>query len=130
MGGSAMELNPLVPPGRQVIQAYGGHGFKIAGVSYECPVLVFPDRTLRFRFDSVSGLSEEHLAEVLAADPAVDILLVGCGVKIEPIASGLRSRLREAGVVIEAMGTGAACRTFNVLLAEDRRVAAALMPIP
>ena len=125
-----MELNPLVPPGRQVIQAYGGHGFKIAGVSYEGPVLVFPDRTLRFRFDSVSELSEEHLAEVLAADPAVDILLVGCGVKSEPIASGLRSRLREAGVVIEAMGTGAACRTFNVLLAEDRRVAAALMPIP
>lgn len=125
-----MELNPLLPPGRQVIQAYGGHRFKIAGVSYEGSVLVFPDRTLCFRFDSVSELSEEHLAEVLTADPAVDILLVGCGAKIEPIASGLRSRLSEAGVAVEAMGTGAACRTFNVLLAEDRRVAAVLIPVP
>ncbi|MFQ5974573.1 MAG: Mth938-like domain-containing protein [Alphaproteobacteria bacterium] len=125
-----MELNPLVPPGRQLIQAYGGHGFRIAGVSYEGSVLVFPDRTLSLRFDSVSELSEEHLAEVLAGATAVDILLVGCGVKIEPVASGLRTRLSEAGVVIEAMSTGAACRTFNVLLAEDRRAAAALIPVP
>ena len=125
-----MELNPLVPPGRQLIQAYGGHGFKIAGVSYEGSVLVFPDRTRRLRFDSVSELSEEHLAEVLAADAVIDILLVGCGAKSEPISSGLRSRLREAGVAIETMSTGAACRTFNVLLAEDRRVAAALIPVP
>ena len=59
----------------------------------------------------------------------VQILLLGFGPKMCAIPRSLRSLFRSAGIVVEPMDTGAACRTFNVLLAEDRRVAAALLPI-
>jgi len=58
----------------------------------------------------------------------VDVLLLGLGARVRPIPPEVRSALKQAGIVIEAMDTGAACRTYSVLLAEDRRVAAALLP--
>ena len=61
--------------------------------------------------------------------PEAGILVVGCGAAFEPPPSGLREGLSEKGVVLEWMDTGAACRTFNVLLAEDRACAAALIAV-
>ena len=129
-----MELTPSDPGARQLIQSYGGHGFTIAGRRHDGAVLVFPDRTLPWALPSpgaaIGELAEADLAAVLGADPPVEILLIGCGEKAWPVAPDLRARMRQAGVVIEATDTGAACRTFNVLLIENRRVAAALIPVP
>ena len=58
----------------------------------------------------------------------IELLLLGCGRRMAPPPSGLRQALRQAGIVLEVMDTGAACRTYNVLLSEERRVAAALLP--
>jgi len=58
----------------------------------------------------------------------VQILLLGLGSNMAIVAGELRARLRTAGISLEPMDTGAACRTYNVLVAEDRRVAAALIP--
>jgi uncharacterized protein len=68
----------------------------------------------------------EALAPLLTADPATEILLIGTGTRHEMIAPELRAALKAHGIGIDTMDTGAACRTFNVLLGESRRVAVAL----
>lgn len=73
------------------------------------------------------AISPECLADVLATKPA--LLVIGCGAAFQPPPPGLRDALRAAGAALEWMDTGAACRTFNVLLAEDRGAAAALIAV-
>ncbi len=69
------------------------------------------------------------LEPIRAAEPAVEILMLGCGGRFAMVPAELRQALRAEGIALEAMDTGAACRTYNVLLAEDRRVAAALIAL-
>lgn len=71
----------------------------------------------------------ESLAPLLAVDPQVEILLFGGGTQMTPVDPAVRAHLREAGIVVEPMDTGAACRTYSILAAEARRVAAALIAI-
>lgn len=122
-----MDLTPIVPPGRQIIERYAAGGFRISGVVHRGPVLVFPDRTLAWAVTSPAALSVDSLSPV-AEHGGVQILLLGLGRGGGIVPEAVRSALRARGIVIEAMGTGAACRTYNVLVAEDRRVAAALLP--
>lgn len=120
----AMDITPLVPVGRQIIQAYGDGGFRIAGVRYEGSVIVFPDHTELWPVtscDEVTGLPS------LLGKTEFDILLLGTGQRRRPVPLSLR---RLHGFAVEVMDTGAACRTFNVLLAEERRMAALLIAVP
>jgi uncharacterized protein len=123
-----MELAPNPPgglEGRQVIERYGAHGFRVSGAVFAGPVLVLPERTLTWE---PAELSVEGLAPIVAHG-AVEIVLVGLGRRGALVAPALRAALKSRGIGIEAMDTGAACRTYNLLLAEDRRVAAALLPM-
>ena len=122
-----MDLTPLVPAGRQVIERYAPSGFRVTGVIYHGPVLVFPDRVLPWDATSASAVTGESLAPVIEHG-GVQILLLGLGRTMSPVPRTLRSALRAAGIVLEPMDTGAACRTYNVLVAEGREVAAALIP--
>jgi len=123
-----MELTPLVPADRQIIERYAESGFRVAGMIYRSSVLVFPDRTLPWSAVVLSDVTPESLAPVIDHG-GVQILLLGLGRAMRPIPPPLRVMLRDAGIVIEPMDTGAACRTYNVLVAEDRHVAAALLPL-
>ena len=124
-----MDITPLVPRGRQIVQSYGGGGFTIANVRYRGSTLVFPDRTEAWPVSSAAEVTPESLAAVTKAD--VEILLLGAGADADPTMAlpGVRASLSEAGVALEILNTGAACRTFNVLLGEDRRPAAALIAV-
>ena len=124
-----MDVTPLIPVGRQVIDAYGNGGFRIAGTAHAGSVLVLPEQTLAWDIADFAALTLESLAPVVAASPAVEILLLGCGRSMAYLDPALRATLRAQGVKVDAMDTGAACRTFNVLLAEERRVAAALIAV-
>lgn len=124
-----MDLLPRIPADRQVINAYGDGGFRITGTHWTRPVLVFPAQTLAWDVTSLGNMSVQSLAPVFAADPAVELLLIGCGPSIAFIDKGLRAEVRGHGVVIEPLDTGAACRTYNLLMGEGRRVAAALLPV-
>lgn len=139
-----MATQPPAAPVRQVIESYGDGGFRISGIRYEGAVLVFPDQTLRWPAPAMTAPAAaliESLAPVLARPgpgqapphgacvPRPEILLMGCGPRIAAVPEEVRARLRAAGIVIEAMDTGAACRTYNLLLAEDRLVAAALIAV-
>jgi uncharacterized protein len=121
---------PAVGPGQQLIQAYAAGTFTIAGVRHAGSVLVFPDRTLAWATSAPADLSPDSLAEVRAAAAEIDILVVGTGARFEPVLPALRQAVRAWGPVVEAMATPAACRTYNILLAEGRRVAAALIAMP
>jgi len=124
-----MEITPDIPQDRQVIESYGEGRFRISGRAHEGSVLVFPDRTLAWPVTAMAELSMETLAEVVAARPPVEILLIGCGAKLALLPGPLRQALRAQGIGCDTMDTGAACRTYNVLLAEARRVAAALIAL-
>ena len=124
-----MDLTPAVAEGRQMVESYGVGRFRISGVSYDGSVLVFPDATQPWAVQNTADLDYAALSVVTTAEPPVEVLLIGCGASLAPIPSQLRQRLRDAGIGCDAMDTGAACRTFNILVAESRRVAAALIAL-
>jgi uncharacterized protein len=124
-----MEVTPVVAAGRQLIQAYREGGFTVAGIRHEGSLLVMPERTLVWRIDTLAAISLDSMTPITQADPAVEILILGCGASFALAPPQLRDALRAHGIVVEAMATPAACRTYNVLLAEDRRVAAALIAV-
>jgi uncharacterized protein len=121
-----MDPTPSIPGGRQVIESYGPGGFIVSGRPYPSSLLVFPDATLVWEVDNVASVSAENLAPIVSHG-GVEILLLGCGAHLVPVAPALRQALKAAGISIDAMDTGAACRTYNVLMAEERKVAAALI---
>ncbi|AWK85140.1 Mth938-like domain-containing protein [Azospirillum thermophilum] len=123
------DITPIIPSDRQVIDGYGGGQICVSGVWRDGSLIVLPDRTLSWEVGDIASLSAEDFAPVTSAEPRVEILLLGCGPTMKLIPRALRQALREAGVVVEPMDTGAACRTYNVLLAEGRRVGAALFPV-
>jgi uncharacterized protein len=122
-----MDLTPVAGAGRQIIERYAASGFRVSGVIYHGSVLVFPDLTVAWDAVSASDVTWETLAPVIEHG-GVEILLLGLGRSTRAVPAPLRTALRTAGIALEAMDTGAACRTYNVLVAEDRRVAAALIP--
>jgi len=122
-----MDVTPLIPGDRQVIESYGASGFRVSGVAYGGAILVFPEATHAWAAANVADLTQAAFEPVVARG-GIEILLVGCGRRMVMLPRALRDELRRAGIVADAMDTGAACRTYNVLLAEDRRVAAALLP--
>ncbi|MEO9899503.1 Mth938-like domain-containing protein [Nisaea sp.] len=124
-----MDVTPLIPEGLQLIEAYGDGAFRITGVRYEGAVFVFPDETQFWQQASVEGLTAAAFAPVTDRETVPEILLLGTGPRTEFILPSIRAEVREKGPVVDIMDTGAACRTYNVLLAEGRRVAAALLPV-
>jgi uncharacterized protein len=121
-----VDITPLLPADRQLIQGYGGGGFRIAGSEY--PYSVFVTETATCVWE-VSDAAEMILPPELGAGSGIAVLLIGTGRKIVQIPLGIRQTLRKAGIGVEIMDTGAACRTFNVLLSEERAVAALLIAV-
>lgn len=124
-----MDLLPRIPADRQVINAYGDGGFRISGKHWTESVLVFPGAALPW---GIAGIAELSVASLEPAfDPAlgIELLLLGCGPSMVFINKALRADIRARGLVIEPLDTGAACRTYNLLMGEGRRVAAALIPV-
>lgn len=123
------DLHAELPPQRQLIQGYREGGFTIGGVRHAGSVLVLPERTLAWEVAELDEVSAMTLAPILEAEPAVEILVLGSGSRFAMVSQELRADLKSRGVSVESMDSRAACRTFNLLLAEDRRVAAALIAI-
>jgi len=124
-----LDITPPLPKGSQLIQAYGDGNFRITGEVHSGSVLVFPTRTLPWAATAPEHVVLESLAEVTASVEAGQILVVGCGARFVPPPEGLREGLKDAGVALEWMDTGAACRTYNVLLIDGRVVSAALIAV-
>jgi uncharacterized protein len=125
-----MDVTPLIPNGRKIIQSYSNGGFKISGISYSSGVIVFPTMVETWiPPKDVHSLSLNDFSFVLEHSNECDVILLGCGTNGAFLNPSLRNEIKNKGLTIDAMNTGAACRTYNVLMAEGRRVAAMLMPI-
>ncbi|MFO1128347.1 MAG: Mth938-like domain-containing protein [Rhodospirillales bacterium] len=124
---------PKPAGGRQLIDKYGDGGFKIAGQRYAGSVIVFPTLTVAWPVTSADEITGGSLAPLMdrvrAKEETVRILVVGGGRRFAPPPARLTAELSAEGIVLEWMDTGAACRTFNVLLLEGREVAAALLAV-
>ena len=116
-------------PGRAPIEAYGNGGFRFAGMSHRGSILVLPSGVRAWSVREPSAVDAEALAAVLAERDAVELLLLGTGATQVLPPAALRRVFDDAGLGLETMSTGAACRTYNILLGEGRRVAAALIAV-
>jgi uncharacterized protein len=125
-----MDITPLIPEGRQIIQGYSAGAFKVSGKSYSGAIIVTPTGTQPWNVSpEFPLLNETDFADLAAQSEDIDVVLLGSGARGEFFPPTLRATLKQKGLVIETMDTGAACRTYNVLMAEGRRVAAALLPL-
>lgn len=116
-------------PGRAPVDAYGNGGFRFAGMSHRGSILCLPSGIYAWGARSPTELTSDDFARVLAEGAEVGVLLLGTGASQVFPSRDLRRVFEAAGIALEAMATGAAARTYNVLLAEQRRVAAALLAV-
>ena len=115
-------------PGAHPIDAFGAGGFSFAGMSHRGSILALPSGIRAWDVSEPSQIDAASLAPLFEEPQgAVEHLLVGTGASFVPLAPALRKALRARGIVGEPMATGAAARTYNILLGEKRRVAAALI---
>ena len=125
-----MDLTPLKSGEKTMIQAYGDGGFRISGRRFTGAVMVFEDRVFGVALEDIATIAAADFQPLEEAADEIEILLLGCGEKAGVLSPEHRARLKGAGISAEVMGTGAACRTFNLLQAEGRRVAALLIAVP
>ncbi|RWM92905.1 MAG: hypothetical protein EOR84_18950 [Mesorhizobium sp.] len=116
-------------PGRAPIEAYGNGGFRFADMSHRGSLLCLPSGIYGWEPADPLALTAADFAKLLNEADQVEILLVGAGKDLRPLPVALRAALKAAGIAVDPMSTGAAVRTYNVLLAENRAVAAALIAV-
>ena len=116
-------------PYQSPIDAYGNGGFRFAGMSHRGSLLCLPSGMHRWGVASAAELTLGSFDRVMAEAEQLDVLLIGLGTEISRIEPAIRAALRERRVIVEAVGTGSAVRTYNVLLAEQRLVGAALIAV-
>ncbi|MBV8961964.1 MAG: hypothetical protein JOY67_05420 [Hyphomicrobiales bacterium] len=116
-------------PGRHQIEAYGNGGFRFGGMSHRGSILALPSGVRAWPVRGVAEIDEAALVPIIAEAEAIEILLLGTGKEPAYVEENLRTLLAAARIRLDAMQTGAAARTYNVLIAEDRRVAAALIAV-
>ena len=115
---------------RQVpIDAYGNGGFRFAGLSHRGSLLCLPGEHAAGEATLPTEVTLQSLQAVLEAADQLDVLLIGLGGDIAGLDPAVRAALKERRVIVEAIATGGAVRTYNVLLAEDRAVGAALLAV-
>lgn len=117
-----MRLNEITYTDAKPVEGYGPGFFRVGGTVHYGPLIVGPNGTQGWAgFDDVAPL--------LALAGKVDVIFVGTGADIAHIPADLRHALEEVGMGVDVMASPAACRTYNVLLSEGRRIALALIPV-
>ena len=116
-------------PYQATIDAYGDGGFRFADMSHRGSLICLPSGMCAWDVQIASELTLASLERVLAGADAIDVLLIGLGPDIVAISPDIRAAFKEKGVIVEAVSTGSAVRTYNVLLAEKRAVGAALIAV-
>ena len=112
------------------IEAYGNGGFAFAEMSHRGSLLCLPDAIWAWPVTKADDIDEESLARVFAAANVIDTLIIGTGTDVWVPPRTLREALRVASIVLDPMQTGPAIRTYNIMMGERRRVAAALIAVP
>ena len=115
-------------PGRPEIEAYGGGGFRFAGMSHRGSILALPSGVYEWPADG-ANLAVHDFAAVFTERAGVDLLLLGTGLNMSRPPRAVREAFEAQGIMLDFMTTSSAISTYNLLLAERRKVAAALMAV-
>ncbi len=117
-------------PGLHTIDGYGEGGFRFGGMSHRGSIIAVPDGVYAWAVLSPSEITADSLDRVFSSPKgSIELLLIGTGTDLVSVPEPLRRKLKAAGIVVDPMGTGAAARTYNILLGERRRVAVALIAV-
>ena len=112
------------------IDAYGARGFRISGERWEGSILVLDDQARHWPVARLADLAPGDFAGIVAAGPqTVELVLLGTGVQTAIAPRAVRAAMLAAGLGLEVMNTPEACRLYNVLALEGRRIAAALIAV-
>jgi uncharacterized protein len=124
-----MDITPTIPKNRNVINGYGIEGFKINENLYQNSIILTPHQIIEVKISSVEDFFEQNLKVILDFEP--EILLIGTGDNHQIISANLKNKIKThyPEISIDEMSTGSACRTYNILMMEDRNVAVFLMSI-
>lgn len=116
-------------PGRSPIDAYGNGGFRFAEMSHVGSILCVPSGIYGWAPRTADEVTPEALARVVEEADEIEVLLIGMGDAPLPVPPETARTLRRCNVRFDTMSTGAAVRTFNVMVAEERPVAASLIAV-
>jgi uncharacterized protein len=116
-------------PGRHQIESFGNGGFRLGGVSHAGAIMITFNGTRALDVASISDVTPAHLDVLLADKDQSDMLLIGTGREMMPLPKPVMALLRDNAIGFDVMTTNAAVRTYNVVLAEDRRVSAIMIAV-
>ncbi len=116
-------------PYQALIDGYGNGGFRFASMSHRGSLLCLPSGMHAWEAKSAADITLANLKPVFDVADEIDVLLVGLGVDISGFDKSIRQALRDRNIIVEAVATGGAVRTYNILLGESRAVGAALIAV-
>lgn len=116
-------------PDQALIDVYGNGGFRFADMSHRGSILCLPSGIHAWPVTEASVLGPSDFDKVMAEAERIEFLLLGTGMEIRPVPQDLRALFKSAGIGVDPMSTGAAVRTYNIMLSEKRPVAAALIAV-
>ncbi len=123
------DITPLIPKNKKQIETYGAGGFQISGEKFPTSIFLTTDNVTELNIPAIENFTEEVFSKIESEIASTEILLVGFGTKSEFLNSSVEKIIRAKKISIEYMNTGAACRTYNVLLSEGRNVSAILIAV-
>ncbi len=129
-GDMSTRLAKLAADGRLTIDSVGPGRFHLAGQRVDGGILLTPTGWQAWPIDRLDGIEPTSLIAALNGLGGADVLLIGCGARLDASPAGLVAALRKAGQIADVMATAPASRSYNLMLSEGRRVAAALMALP
>jgi uncharacterized protein len=125
-----MDITPVIPSEKKIITSYGGGIFKINNnESFTGNIIVYPNEIISWQAIESESITIESIMPFIKNTENIEVLLIGCGTEHQSAPKELVAEFRTKGIGIEMMTTGAACRTYNVLLGEGRNIAAALIAV-
>ncbi len=116
-------------PYQALVDAYGNGGFRFADMSHKGSLLCLPSGMHAWPVSSIAELNIKSFAPVFAIADKIDVLMVGMGSQVAYFDPELRRAFKEHHIIVEAIGTGSAISTYNILFAEKRAVGAALIAV-
>lgn len=119
-------------PGKAPIDAYGDGGFRFAEMSHVGHILCLPNGIFSWDLPEMpnpKNLALDHFAKVLKQSEQIDVFFFGCGTDLYRLPPSIREAFSNANIILESMNTGAAARTYNVMLLEGRQVACGLVAV-
>ena len=130
MSSGGIEFHQAHFPGQAPIDAYGNGGFRFADMSHKGAILCLPSGIYAWHSPELATQFDvSHFDRLLKEADSVEILLIGSGINLVPIPEKLKEHFRSHRISADSMATGAAVRTYNVLVSEGRAIACALLPV-